>query len=386
MEEFAVHDVSVQVILTAQNIKNLVKATESKDDKVKSRAFRTITAVSKHDKMNDIGVEMGRILGTVDADYRELFVELASFTAKEPAQILILTSQTWLYETVFMMLSGSVKQQIAASRALLMIQKYQTQGSSKSDLLLKNQQLLNMIMKLQLDSDDEELVEITGELLQNISKGGNNFSNVTIERLARQLHIKPDEAATALTNIVKNNETALKHMLKTDAIANAIQQLIRQPSTQLLELLWLGLSLAQQTLITNELVSTILGLIDEEPEMFYAYAEIFFLQKKFQQLVVENPVHIEKLKNMLYNNEILQFHLENVLKVTLPLIVYNQFTRAFLDRDTAPLLFAAVLDMYEGDKHVDLIEKYLNELASNRYGAQRMQMSQGVLQIVAGLN
>jgi len=62
-----------------------VKATESKDDKVKSRAFRTITAVSKHDKMNDIGVEMGRILGTVDADYRELFVELASFTAKEPA-------------------------------------------------------------------------------------------------------------------------------------------------------------------------------------------------------------------------------------------------------------------------------------------------------------
>lgn len=52
---------------------------------MKSRAFRTITAVSRHDDMNDIGVEMGRILGTVDADYRELFVELASFTAKEPA-------------------------------------------------------------------------------------------------------------------------------------------------------------------------------------------------------------------------------------------------------------------------------------------------------------
>lgn len=137
--------------------------------------------------MNEIGVEMGRILGTVDADYRELFVELASFTAKEPAQVLILTSQTWLHETVFMMLSGSVKQQIAASRALLMIQKHKTQGSSRSDSLLKNQQLLNMIMKLQLDSDDEELLKITGELLQNISQEGNNFSNLTIERLARQL-------------------------------------------------------------------------------------------------------------------------------------------------------------------------------------------------------
>jgi|LauGreDrversion4_2_1035121.scaffolds.fasta_scaffold2967959_1 hypothetical protein len=32
MEEFAVHDVSVLAMLTAQNIKNLVKATESKDD------------------------------------------------------------------------------------------------------------------------------------------------------------------------------------------------------------------------------------------------------------------------------------------------------------------------------------------------------------------
>ena len=41
--------------------------------------------MSRHDDMNDIGFEMGRILGTVDADDRELFVELASFTAKEPA-------------------------------------------------------------------------------------------------------------------------------------------------------------------------------------------------------------------------------------------------------------------------------------------------------------
>ena len=45
--------------------------------------------------------------------------------------------------------------------------------------------------------------------------------------------------------------------------------------------------------------------------------------------------------------------------MTLPLIVYNQFTRTVLDRDTAPSLFAAILDMYEDDKHTELIEMYL---------------------------